>query len=479
MDLLMRRGLIAILAVAALVAACTPGPGAGGELQATDWVLRSYDSGGALAIVPETQYADANFASNRVRGFSGCNEYNARYVASGRSLRVSAAAVTLMACPEEAMAFEQAYLSLLDRSRFYGIRRDTLTIYDRSGTSLLVFDAAPRNPLRGTWRVNSFSTGPGSVSAVLPGTELEVVFGLASVGGFAGCNSFSGTYGTNGNAVRISRLATTRIACDQEVMDQEAAFLKALEGAALIETRANQVNLTDLSGSIQVALLRPTVAPEPSASASPAPTAPASAEPTAKPTPAPTVTPAPTPTPATPAPPTTAPTVAPSLAPPSPPPSVAFCNLVTTGGVTVAAIVYPGTWSTLAEPAELACRYFDPAPITVPADPATLETTVRASVDATAFADAVTAATDPAAWTVRQRADLTLDNLPATLVEAAATTDAAGIPVGTSRFAYLINVGSAGTITVWTTGAQADEAYAAGAAVVTLMTALSVFQSVP
>ena len=50
--------------------------------------------------------------------------------------------------------------------------------------------------------------------------------------------------------------------------------------------------------------------------------------------------------------------------------------------------------------AELACRYFDPAEITVPADPTTLQTAVVATVTPTPYADAVAAATNPANWTV-------------------------------------------------------------------------------
>jgi hypothetical protein len=243
------------------------------------------------------------------------------------------------------------------------------------------------------------------------------------------------------------------------------------------------VNLTDLRGSLLVALVRPPTeasasSPPPGQSPSPSqsPATPTKA-PTAAPTPPP-ATPEPTPPPPTATPATTAgPTAAPTLPPPSVLPTIASCDLVTADGVNVAVIVYPKTWSTVAEPPELACRYFDPSPITVPADPATLETAVRASTDATPFADAVAAATDPGAWNVRQRVDLTVDNLPATAVEAAATAEAAGIPVGTSRFAYLIDLGAAGTVTIWTTGAADDDAYAARIAVVTLMTGLSVFQA--
>ena len=264
----MRTRLIWALAVLALVvAACSPGDASGGQLDGTDWVLRSYELDGTLTIVPDNLYADAEFAAQRVRGFAGCNEFDALYRAGGRTLFISQAAVTLRACDEETMAFEQAVLGLLDSSRTYTARRNTLTIYGAGRNELLVYDAAPRNPVRGEWQVTAFNNGAGAVTSVIAGTEIDIAFGLASVGGFAGCNSFSGTYGTNGNIIRIGALATTRIACDQEVMDQETAFLEALQGVALIETRGPQVNLTDLRGAIKVTLVRP----EPLVPASPGP----------------------------------------------------------------------------------------------------------------------------------------------------------------------------------------------------------------
>ena len=60
-----------------LLAACSAGPGSGGVIEGTEWILRSYADGDTLAIVPETQYADAEFDRSRVTGLSGCNNYNA------------------------------------------------------------------------------------------------------------------------------------------------------------------------------------------------------------------------------------------------------------------------------------------------------------------------------------------------------------------------------------------------------------------
>jgi heat shock protein HslJ len=474
------RRLATLLALTLLVAACTAGPGTGGQLEGTHWVLRSYIQDGTLAIVPETQYANARFTANRVTGFSGCNEYDSLYRAGGRTLFISAkAASTLMACGDEANAFESAYLAALRSSRFYSVRRDTLTIFDAIGSPVLEFDAAPRNPMLGTWMVDSFETGPGAVSAVLEGTELTAVFGIASVGGSAGCNSYTGTYGTNGNIVRISRVATTRKACPDEIMTQETAYLTALEGAALVDRRGTTLLLTDLSGSIKVALVRPGT----DAEASPSPGASETPEPTPTPTPTaePTPTPTPTPTPA----PTPTPTPAPSLPPrptpaptPEPPPSIpptATCDLVAPDGPSLATLAYPESWSTLAEPAELACRYFDPEPITVPDDPATLQTAVMVAATETPFADAIGAATDPANWDVTLQTDVTIGGQAATLVEAVATQETDGVPVGTSRFMYIIDYGAAGTVTIRTTGIADDSAYEANKSVATLMAVASTF----
>ena len=477
------RSIAALVGLVALVAACSAGPGTGGELQGTKWILRSYDNAGTLTLVPDNEYADIEFDSNRATGFSGCNTFNARYRAGGRTLFISAPASTLMACPPEAMALEQAYLQLLDGSRFYSARGDTLTIFDSIGSTSLVFDAAPRNPLLGKWQVDSFETKPNTVSILLPGTTMDVAFGIGSVGGFSGCNSFSGTYGTNGNVVRIGRLATTRLACPDDVMAQETAFLQALEGASLIETRNNQVNLTDLGGSLKVALVRPTPeiapSPEPQPSA-PAPSVAPSAAASPSPTPAPTPTPTPAPTP-TPTPPPTAPPA--SVAPPSPPPSIpptaAFCDLKNPAGTSVARVAYPGAWHTVAEPVNLACQYFDPNAITVPADPATLTSAIRASAPQQAFADAVTAATNPAAWTVQSQTPTTIDNLEATLIAATSNSDAAGIPTGTSQITYIVNVGSSGSVSMWTSGAATDQVFKDNSAILSLMVASTSFTAGP
>src|SRR4051794_8245372 len=103
------RRLGALGALVLVAAACSAGPGAGGQLEGTQWVLESVWQDSALTVVPETAYADAEFESRKVSGFSGCNTYDAFYRAGGRTLLVTQPRSTLIACGEDSMGFEQAY----------------------------------------------------------------------------------------------------------------------------------------------------------------------------------------------------------------------------------------------------------------------------------------------------------------------------------------------------------------------------------
>ena len=111
----------------------------------------------------------------------------------------------------------------------------------------------------------------------------------------------------------------------------------------------------------------------------------------------------------------------------------------------------------------------------MPADPATLQTAVTVIPSATPFADAIDAATDPASWDVTRLKDVTVGTLPATLVEAVAIAETAGVTVGTSSFAYIVDYGAAGTLVIRTIGTAGDPTYATNAAVATLMAASSTF----
>jgi len=66
-------------------------------------------------------------------------------------------------------------------------------------------------------------------------TEITAIFEEGKLTGSAGCNTYNGTYtatsGSAENEITVGPLATTRMACAENVMDQETRYLSALEAA--------------------------------------------------------------------------------------------------------------------------------------------------------------------------------------------------------------------------------------------------------
>jgi hypothetical protein len=138
-----------------------------------------------------------------------------------------------------------------------------------------------------------------------------------------------------------------------------------------------------------------------------------------------------------------------------------------------ATVVYPANWNTVTAPPTAACRYFDPAPITVPADPSTLTTAVMIKSDPAATYDAaLAAATNPTAWNVTTNKSVTVSGLPATQIEATSTAGSPGVPAGSARYGYLINVGGHAAW-IETVGTPGDATYTSNKSVVDLMAAES------
>ena len=72
----------------------------------------------------------------------------------------------------------------------------------------------------------------GAPVTMAPGQQREQRITLAGSGarltGFGGCNALSGSYVAQGAALRLSLLASTRMACAPPLMDLEGRLLKAL-----------------------------------------------------------------------------------------------------------------------------------------------------------------------------------------------------------------------------------------------------------
>ncbi|MBK8177282.1 MAG: META domain-containing protein [Rhodospirillales bacterium] len=74
--------------------------------------------------------------------------------------------------------------------------------------------------------------------------------------GDGGCNTFSGAIGIEGGRMLIGPLASTRRACDDAIMAQEAALLSALESVRSFQANEQVLLLFGPAGTQTVALSR-------------------------------------------------------------------------------------------------------------------------------------------------------------------------------------------------------------------------------
>jgi heat shock protein HslJ len=90
--------------------------------------------------------------------------------------------------------------------------------------------------LAGTsWTLVSIGGNP-----VVEDSGPHVTFDAAgNASGSTGCNSFNGSYTVDGAALTFGPLATTRMACEANLMAQEAAVLEALVGVSGWEVDAD------------------------------------------------------------------------------------------------------------------------------------------------------------------------------------------------------------------------------------------------
>ena len=77
---------------------------------------------------------------DRMRGFSGCNQFAGPYMATNGRLHIGPLVSTKKAC-EEGMEQEQRFLEALGRTKRFNISGDNLVFYGRDGKRILLFVA--------------------------------------------------------------------------------------------------------------------------------------------------------------------------------------------------------------------------------------------------------------------------------------------------------------------------------------------------
>jgi heat shock protein HslJ len=226
-------------------------------------VLEAYlDSEGTLASVLPDSEVTATFEDGKLAGSAGCNSYFGDYRLHGENkLTVTVMGMTEMYCaPDALMAQETEYLSALNKTASYVIAEDKLQIENIGGDEILVYSAqaaAQSAPLVDTrWLLTGYDNGKGGFSSVLADTEVTAIFGAdGTLGGSAGCNNYNAPYevedaSASSGSLSVGMAASTMMMCPGPgIMEQETAYLSALQSAASYEIEGDQLMIVAADGT--------------------------------------------------------------------------------------------------------------------------------------------------------------------------------------------------------------------------------------
>ncbi len=196
------------------------------------WSVSGFNNGrgGVVSPIVGTQLT-LSFDNGTVSGRAGCNSFRANYTEQNNRIKIGPVAATRMMCADnKVMTQEQEFLKALESVERWSVQGDHLDMHRADGQRALEGTPAAAPKLAGTWSVTGYNNGREAVVSPILGTQLTLSFENGVVSGRAGCNTFSGTYTTDGNRIKMGTIAVTNMMCaDNKVMDQEQLFLKALQ----------------------------------------------------------------------------------------------------------------------------------------------------------------------------------------------------------------------------------------------------------
>lgn len=216
--------------------------------------------------VPSGTSISARFAGGTLSGSVAGAPYRATYLAdsNGPGLRIATET------PIAGDPVERDYRRLLAAVHAARTEPDgVLVLLDGHGDPVLWFrQADPVGPgLAGRWAVEVVRRGPAMVAPTTGGDPHLWFDPAGQVIGSAGVNRVRGPARTDGDAVHLGPLVTTRMAGDPDAMDEEADLLSALEHVARFRADADdRLTLLDADGEPLVGLRRAPDPPTPTAS---------------------------------------------------------------------------------------------------------------------------------------------------------------------------------------------------------------------
>jgi heat shock protein HslJ/uncharacterized protein YraI len=243
----------------------TPAP-AESSLAGTSWIMSSLN--GALPVADTTVTLQLG-ADGSASGSDGCNRYWTNYTQDGQNLSFhQPMAGTMMACAKPVMTQATEYQQALATVTSFVMSARQLVFL--AGNDIVLTYIADVQTLEGTaWSVVHYNNGREAVVGLLEGTEITLNFDEIDLNGSAGCNNYFAGYEVQNDNMLVDPPGSTSMFCEtpQGVMEQEAAYLTALETAATWRVEGDQLWLRTAEDAIAVIAVKKAIvdlpAPEP------------------------------------------------------------------------------------------------------------------------------------------------------------------------------------------------------------------------
>lgn len=242
----MRRSLVLLAGLAAIVAACGGADTPGAADLAGTWVLTSSTTPDGPVDAPDDARVDLRFEDGRIGGTAACNSYFADVAVDGGSITVTGLGQTEMGCDEPRMRAEQTYLSAL--AQVTEVARDGRTLTLGGPGVELVFEQEPPEPdaalVGTTWHLDTLLQGDTASSVVGDPATLR----LADDGTFSastGCRSLTGSWTRDDGALGFADTVVEDVACP-DTGDQDRQVVAVLSASAVSwEVEGTRLTLTD------------------------------------------------------------------------------------------------------------------------------------------------------------------------------------------------------------------------------------------
>jgi heat shock protein HslJ len=188
-------------------------------------------------------------------GSTGCNRIAGAYTQDGASLTIEPGPMTLVACQGPVLEQEQAIVAALPLVTSFA-SDGSLELRSAEGVSLLTYAPGLAGLAGTSWQATGINNGKEAVVSQAGVENATLTFGAdGEVSGSGGCNSFTGTYTvTEPDGLTFGPLASTAMACEDDVMQIEQDFFTGLANVTTYEVEADRLTLRDASGATQATL---------------------------------------------------------------------------------------------------------------------------------------------------------------------------------------------------------------------------------